>query len=198
MYYAVSTFGSQTSVIGLASSPTLDSSNASYAWRDDGLVTASNATLDYNAIDPSLMVDADGKQWLTLGSFWSGLKILAINATTGLPAAGAAPIALATRTDAGGAIEASFAVYQPSSRAYFLFSSWDKCCDGNASTYNVRVGRASTPAGPYVDKAGVPLTAGGGTYLVGHRLNGWAAGGGQSILRSGPGGAVNTHMIVHA
>ena len=45
VYYAVSTFGSQTSAIGLASSPTLDPRTASYAWRDDGVVTTSNASL---------------------------------------------------------------------------------------------------------------------------------------------------------
>ena len=51
---------------------------------------------------------------------------------------------------------------------------------------------------PYVDKSGVDMLAGGGTYLIGHRINGWAAGGGQSILRSGPMAGVNTHMILHA
>ena len=76
LYYAVSTFGSQSSVIGLASTPTLDPTNASYAWRDDGLVMQSSNKLDYNAIDPSLFYDASGAAWLTLGSFWTGIKVL--------------------------------------------------------------------------------------------------------------------------
>ena len=53
LYYAVSTFGSQGSVIGLATTTSLDPSNASYGWTDQGLVLASNASLNYNAIDPA-------------------------------------------------------------------------------------------------------------------------------------------------
>ena len=37
LYYAVSTFGSQTSVIGLATSTSLDPSSRDYGWKDEGL-----------------------------------------------------------------------------------------------------------------------------------------------------------------
>ena len=85
------------------------------------------ALLADNAIDPSLMVDAAGGEWLTLGSFWQGIQIIAIDKATGLPAAGARMADIARRTTDGNAIEASFAVYQPASAAYFLFVSFDKC-----------------------------------------------------------------------
>ena len=51
----------------------------------------------------------------------------------------------------------------------------------------VRMGRAAVSAGgitaPFVDSRGVPLLEGGGTLLVGRGF-GWAAGGGQSVLRT--------------
>ncbi len=41
MYYAVSTFGSQISAIGLATSPTLNPSQSGYGWTDQGPVIQS-------------------------------------------------------------------------------------------------------------------------------------------------------------
>ena len=35
------------------------------------------------------MLDDKGAAWLTLGSFWSGIKVISINTTTGKVAAGA-------------------------------------------------------------------------------------------------------------
>jgi arabinan endo-1,5-alpha-L-arabinosidase len=44
--------------------------------------------------------------------------------------------------------------------------SWDRCCQGVDSTYNIRVARSANVTGPYTDKAGVAATQGGGTLLV--------------------------------
>jgi arabinan endo-1,5-alpha-L-arabinosidase len=49
---------------------------------------------------------------------------------------------------------------------WYLFVSFDQCCQGIASTYNVRVGRSDSLTGPYVDREGVPLTEGGGTLIL--------------------------------
>ena len=49
---------------------------------------------------------------------------------------------------------------------YYLFVSYDLCCRGKNSTYNVVVGRADKVMGPYVDKDGVPLMQGGGTLVA--------------------------------
>ena len=50
----------------------------------------------------------------------------------------------------------------------------------------MRVGRSETLLGPYIDDSGVPMLKGGGTHLIGGG-HGWAAGGGQSLLRATPG-----------
>ena len=53
LYYAVSTFGSQVSAIGLATNPTLDPSSPNYHWTDQGPVITSTNGSPYNTIDPS-------------------------------------------------------------------------------------------------------------------------------------------------
>ena len=40
---------------------------------------------------------------------------------------------------------------------FYLFVSFDQCCKGVASTYNIRVGRADRIEGPYLDKDGKPM-----------------------------------------
>jgi arabinan endo-1,5-alpha-L-arabinosidase len=63
------------------------------------------------------------------------------------------------------AIEAAYIVHRCG--FYYLFVSFDKCCSGANSTYNIRVGRSQKVTGPYVDKEGTPmLRSGGGTLLV--------------------------------
>src|SRR5690606_11215787 len=79
LYYSASTFGSNRSVIGLASNTTLDPDDADYRWVDRGLVTASFPESDYNAIDPSVLVDDTGRAWLAFGSFWSGIRLLELS-----------------------------------------------------------------------------------------------------------------------
>lgn len=56
MYYSASTFGSRKSAIFLATSPTA----ASGSWTNQGVVIESSNSVDYNAIDPNLVVDASG------------------------------------------------------------------------------------------------------------------------------------------
>lgn len=56
----VSTFGKNRSVIGLVTNTTLDSKEDGYKWEDQGMVTQSSSASNYNAIDPNLIIDADG------------------------------------------------------------------------------------------------------------------------------------------
>jgi arabinan endo-1,5-alpha-L-arabinosidase len=166
LYYAGSTFGSNRSVIGLATNATLDPDSPDYAWVDEGLVIGSAPSDDWNAIDPNLAFDADGQPWLAFGSFWSGLKMRKVDAATGKLAADDATLyALASRRGTGtDAIEAAFILYRDG--YYYLFASFDQCCQGADSTYNVRVGRSQDITGPYVDRAGVPMMEGGGALIL--------------------------------
>jgi arabinan endo-1,5-alpha-L-arabinosidase len=61
-------------------------------------------------------------------------------------------------------IEAPFIVRYEA--RWYLFVSFDQCCQGIDSTYNVRVGRSDKLTGPYVDRDGVLLTEGGGTHIL--------------------------------
>ena len=63
-----------------------------------------------------------------------------------------------------GAIEAPFVIRH--GRYYYLFASFDFCCRGAKSSYNTVVGRATTPTGPYLDRAGTPMLRGGGTPVL--------------------------------
>ncbi|NJD11932.1 MAG: arabinan endo-1,5-alpha-L-arabinosidase [Gemmatimonadetes bacterium] len=49
---------------------------------------------------------------------------------------------------------------------YYLFVSFDRCCAGARSTYNIRVGRSEKVTGPYLDPAGRPMTEGGGMVVL--------------------------------
>jgi arabinan endo-1,5-alpha-L-arabinosidase len=163
LYYAASTFGSNNSVIGLATARTLDPADPRAGWTDRGLVVRSRGTDDFNAIDPELVLDAHGQPWLAFGSFWDGIKMRRLDRRTGLPATGDSTLyALASR--GGASIEAASITRHGG--FYYLFASFDFCCRGVDSDYRVVVGRSRDITGPYVDRAGVPMSAGGGTEVL--------------------------------
>jgi arabinan endo-1,5-alpha-L-arabinosidase len=162
LYYSVSAWGKKTSAIGLAVSPTLDPSAPGYGWTDQGFVIRSGEADDFNAIDPAVALDAHGNLWLAFGSYWSGIKLVQLNALTGKriqPGSTVYPLAHAA------AIEAACVHYYEG--RYYLFVNWGACCRGTNSTYSIRVGRSATIAGPYLDKDGKDLLQGGGTLLLG-------------------------------
>jgi len=195
LYYSISTFGSNQSAIGLATATSIDPAAPAANWVDRGAVVQARTGDDFNAIDPMAFSDADGRSWLVFGSFWTGIKLIRIDPATGLQLAGnAAPRALAQRP-APGAVEAPFIIRRGA--YYYLFVSFDSCCQGAASTYNTVVGRSSAPDGPYVDRDGKPMLQGGGTPVL---SNGQADGsrfvgrGGASILQQADG----DYIVYHA
>jgi arabinan endo-1,5-alpha-L-arabinosidase len=172
LYYAASTFGSNHSAIFLATSPT----GTAGSWTNQGLVIESRTSDNFNAIDPNLAVDAQGRWWLSFGSFWSGIKQVQVDASTGRRV-DTTIRSLAGR--GGGAIEAPFLHRHGS--YYYLTVSFDLCCRGASSTYRIMVGRSTSPTGPFTDRNGTAMTSGGGTeILAGHgSIHGP---GGQSVL----------------
>ena len=214
LYYSASTFGSNRSAMGVATNKTLDVDSADYKWVDQGKVFGSDRDDSYNAIDPNLLIDEDGRGWLSFGSFWSGLKMIEVDPATGKPATDDPEvISIAarpnpTRDERGDvsntAIEAPFMMFHDG--WYYLFASYDFCCRGENATYNVRVGRSRDVKGPYVDADGVAMMEGGGTMVV-SRSGPFAGPGHADVIEvdengptgaSGPGGPDGpTHYLVH-
>jgi arabinan endo-1,5-alpha-L-arabinosidase len=164
LYYAGSSFGSNNSVIGLATTPTLDPHSPRYHWTDDGLVFRTTSADNFNAIDPSLVTAKDGGRWLVLGSFFSGIKMIQLDAATGKPAASPTVYSLAAKPFPDPEEGAGITYHDG---YYYLFVSVDNCCRGISSTYHVQVGRSTSVTGPYVDASGTAMMNGGGMEVQG-------------------------------
>ncbi len=159
VYYAGSTFGSNDSVIGLSTTPSLKTP----AWTDQGLVVQSITSDDFNAIDPNVSFDQNCTPWLAFGSFWSGIKMRKLDPTTGKPATDDTTLySLASRN--GGAIEAASIISH--NGFYYLFVSYDLCCQGVNSTYKTEYGRAPSITGPYMTQEGGAMLQGNADLLL--------------------------------
>jgi arabinan endo-1,5-alpha-L-arabinosidase len=178
LYYAASTFGSNRSVIGLRTSPTLDPADPDYGWTDRGEVWRSEPSDPYNAIDPGIVEDTDGTPWMTFGSYWSGIQVVELSWPSGLPVDDAAPVGLASRLASPHAVEAPSVV--PHEGWFYLFVSQDACCQGVDSTYRIAVGRSRDVTGPYVTRDGTDLLVDGGDVLL-ETTGDMVGPGGQSV-----------------
>ncbi len=180
LYYSASTFGSNLSVIALATNTTLDPNNPDYKWVDEGEVVKSSFKDNFNAIDPNIVLDAKQQPWLAYGSYWSGIKLRKLDPQTGKPPEGSDEVfSIASRPPDPHAIEAAFIL--PKDGEYFLFVSFDQCCQGVASTYNIRVGRSKEITGPYLDRDGKKMTEGGGSLVLDSKER-WRGPGHSSVL----------------
>jgi len=181
LYYAVSSFGSNISAIGLATNTTLDSSDPNYSWVDQGIILQSSTSDNFNAIDPNILVDVGGLVWLTYGSFWTGIFQQQVDAATGKIQSGSTTYHLAERASnvVNDPIEGASLIYE--NGYYYLFVSWDYCCEADPaqSDYKIVVGRGTSPNGPFTDQNGVDMAAGGGTILLQGDAT-WAGPGGQT------------------
>lgn len=170
LYYSCSTFGKNTSAIGLASTPTLNPQSPLYKWTDHGLVIRSQAGKnDWNAIDPAVIMDKEGCPWLSYGSFWDGIQLVSLKTDMKTPKG--IPTTIARRynlknnpQEKTNPIEAPFIVHHEG--YYYLFVSFDYCCKGLESNYKVAVGRSKDIEGPYLDKEGKKMLDGGGTIIL--------------------------------
>ncbi len=165
LYYAVSTMGSQRSCIGVATNRTLDPASPDYRWVDHGKVIESFPDkVDYNAIDANLARDERGDPWLVWGSFWTGIKLMRLDAATGKPSKRDGRIHALAARPGNTAIEAPFLVRKDG--YYYLFVSFDQCCRGVASNYKILVGRSQRITGPYTDYNGRPMLEGHATLVL--------------------------------
>jgi len=185
-YYSVSTFGSQDSGIGLATSRSMDPGT----WTDHGHVFNSTTGDDFNAIDPNLVISERGEPLLTFGSFWSNL--FQLNLAPNLQTVISSPNHLAFNSTPPQPEEGSF-IWKHDEFFYLFFSS-GLCCGFNASAlpppgdeYKVFVGRSKSASGPFVDANGVDLLDTGGTLVLGSHGNIYAPGG-QVIFTDTPSG----------
>jgi carboxymethylenebutenolidase len=161
LYYAVSSWGSFQSAIGLATNPVLDPKDPAYIWTDRGVVVTSNGNEDLNAIDPGVILAPDGTLWICYGSYHGSIRVTQLDPHSGLalaPKTLGAPIATARESEASDIISHN--------GFYYLFVNHGSCCKGKDSTYNIRVGRARTITGPYMDRDGKPMSEGGGTLFL--------------------------------
>lgn len=181
LYYSVSGFGKNRSLIGLATNKTLDPRSPEYAWKDEGKVFESFPRDNYNAIDPNVLRAGTDRLLLVFGSFWSGIKSVDADPNTGKPRPDAPVRSLAAR--ASTEIEAPFLVRHGDD--YYLFVSFDLCCRGVKSTYNIRVGRSRSVDGPYLDREGRPMLEGGGSRVL--ETNGTVIGPGHCAVLQEPG-----------
>lgn len=204
LYYAFSAFGKNTSGVALLINQTLDPKSPQFHWVDNGLVLPSKLEDDFNAIDPNLVLDEKGQAWLAFGSFWNGIKMRKLDRKTGkLSTADTRLYSLASRKRPDNpppappglpadwqAIEAPFVVHH--GEYFYLFVSFDLCCRGTKSTYKTMVGRSRIVTGPYVDKSGTSMMAGGGSpLLTGNKR--WLGPGGESISMQKDGDIIVYH-----
>jgi arabinan endo-1,5-alpha-L-arabinosidase len=161
LYYSVSTWGSTVSAIGLAIAESLDPADPKYHWVDQGPVVATSSQDQFNAIDPSVLLDRNGRLWMAFGSYWSGVKLIELDPTTGQRFTTNSPIhSIAWNESIEAACLASEGDY------YYLFVNWGQCCRGTNSTYEIRVGRSKEIAGPYLDKSGQDMMSKGGSLFL--------------------------------
>ena len=131
-------------------------------WTDEGIVITCIPADNYNAIDPAVIVSQEnGRHWMTYGSYSDGIFIAELDPLTGkILNYGDKGKLVARRSNYNDAIEGSEILYNPELNMYYLFVSYDWLEDN----YNVRVGRADKPEGPYFDINGNDMASTGDNF----------------------------------
>jgi arabinan endo-1,5-alpha-L-arabinosidase len=169
MYYAVSTFGSQSSAIGVATSTTMEPGS----WTDHGATgISSSSSKAYNAIDPNLLEVSSTNFQFSFGSFWDDIYGVSFAEPPLKVTSGASSTQLSYNSSGTHAQEGSFRYYASSTGYYYLLISSGICCNYNTDKpavgdeYRIIMGRSTSATGPFVDKDGKDMTAGGGSTLL--------------------------------
>jgi arabinan endo-1,5-alpha-L-arabinosidase len=150
------------SAIGLLVCPTLDPASPRFHCEDGGPVAWSDGVEDSNAIDPGVLLDPEGKLWLTYGSYFGYIRLVELDPKTGKRRyPGRPPVNVAINS------EASILINHDG--WYYLLVTHGSCCQGANSTYNIRMGRSRKVTGPYLDNMGVDMIEGGGKLFASSR-----------------------------
>ena len=167
-----------------------------------------NNQLFPNAIDPTIYYGADGKMYMTYGSWSGGIFTIEINPETGKcihPKTGKTSDGRMVDSYFGTKIaggygksgEGPFIDYNPDNGYYYLWTTYGGL-QANGG-YNMRVSRSKNPLGPYLDAAGRPAVLESNTNLdsIGLKVMGnykfstldtaYMAGGHNSVLRDDDG-----------
>src|SRR5436190_17927597 len=160
MYVAANIGAQPKAAINMIWSKTLDPNSPDYKWEQGGVVASSDGVEDCNAIDPGLFLDpTDGKLWLVYGSYFGYIRLVELDPNTGKRITpNDQPLNIAINC------EASDLIYHDG--WYYLLATHGSCCRGADSGYNIRVGRARSVFGPFVDNMGVYMLQGGGKLFL--------------------------------
>ncbi|CAG8017927.1 unnamed protein product [Penicillium nalgiovense] len=175
LYYSVSTFETQNSVIGLATSPTMEEGT----WTDHGSIGVESREGDqYNAIDANLLVDGSAN-YMIFGSFWQNIFQVTLNGDATSPVTAPANVAF----DPAGTHAVEGAYLYKYGDTYYLFYSWGSCCKYDqgmpapGEEYRIKVCRSKSPTEGFIDADGIPCTEGGGTVVLESHDNVYGPGG---------------------
>ncbi|MEV0380422.1 family 43 glycosylhydrolase [Nonomuraea sp. NPDC050643] len=150
--------------LGLVTAPT-----PAGPWTDRGdvLPAATQATCPTGHIDQAQFTDVDGTHYMYWGSY-DVICVARMNADATLVEGAATQVARGRRMEGGYVVRRG--------GHYYLFYSDAGCCDGAYSGYQVKVGRSTSPFGPFTDDEGVDLMAltSKGAIVVGANGNRWA------------------------
>jgi arabinan endo-1,5-alpha-L-arabinosidase len=179
LYYSVSTFGSQSSAIGLARSSTMDYGT----WTDLGSAgITSSSSKPYNAIDPNL-IQVGSSYYMMFGSYWKGIYQAQMKST---PTAASGSATQMVYSSDGEVVEGAYMFKYGS--YYYLFYSKGQCCGYDSSKpasgkeYRVLVCRSTSATSGFVDKSGTSCASGGGTAVL--ESHGYVYGpGGQGVYQ---------------
>ncbi|MGP4006009.1 family 43 glycosylhydrolase [Streptomyces sp. 4N124] len=131
--------------VGVATAPT-----PTGPWTDRGAVLPAASGCATGDIDQAQFTDVGGQPYL----YWGSYDTICVARMNGDRTRIEGPV---TQVAQGRRMEGGFVVRRGG--YYYLFYSDAGCCDGAYSGYQVKVGRATSPTGPFTDDRGVDLMA---------------------------------------
>ncbi|MEU0782728.1 family 43 glycosylhydrolase [Streptomyces sp. NPDC006173] len=129
--------------VGVATAPT-----PTGPWTDGGAVLPADSGCATGDIDEAQFTDVGGDPYL----YWGSYDTICVARMNGDRTRVEGAV---TQVAQGRRVEGGFVVRRDG--YYYLFYSDAGCCDGAYSGYQVKVGRATSPTGPFTDDRGVDL-----------------------------------------